>query len=139
VGYTWPQLSGFSKYVTDNYFDGKFPIKYWNQFLTIGNRTNNHVEGYNNKLKKWIGAKAPNIFKAIGIFQQAEVDSALKFERAKSTDLKVSRPPPRRHLDIEKEAKLKMAQDLLKKGSITLDVYIDTIVAFYDFFRKPAK
>ena len=56
---TFAELDEFSKYIVDNYFEGNFPMKYWNHFLTVGNRTNNHVEGYNLKLRKWIGAKAP--------------------------------------------------------------------------------
>ena len=60
--YKYKKLQGFTEYVINNYFEGSFPQKYWNHFLTIGNRTNNHVEGYNLKLKKFIGAKSPNIF-----------------------------------------------------------------------------
>ena len=34
-----------------NTIEGSFPQKYWNHFLTLSNRTNNHVEGFNLKLK----------------------------------------------------------------------------------------
>ena len=134
---TFAKLDGFCKYIVDNYFEGSFPMKYWNHFLTVGNRTNNHVEGYNLKLRKWIGAKSPNIYKAINLFQKEEVNSSFLYERANSSNPKVNRPPPRKHLDIAKEEKLQVFKDLLKEGAITLEVYIEKILAFYDFYRKP--
>ena len=75
----YAKIQGFTEYVLNTYFEGSFPLHVWNHFLTIGNRTNNHVEGYNVKLKKFIGAKAPNIFKAIEVFQKEKVNSALKY------------------------------------------------------------
>ncbi len=47
----------------------------WCQFETVGNKTNNHLEGYNNKLKNFVGAKAINIFKAVKVFQEEKVDA----------------------------------------------------------------
>ena len=134
---TYPKIEGFAKYIIDNYFEGSFPMKCWNHFLTVGNRTNNHVEGYNLKLKKWIVAKSPNIFKAIKFFQKEELNSALKYARANSDDPKINKPPHRKHLNLEKEANLNLCKDLLKDGSISLEVYIEKTVAFYDFYRKP--
>ena len=107
--------------------------------MTVGNRTNNHVEGYNLRLKKFILSKAPNIYKAIEVFQKEEVNSALKYERANNPDPKINKPPYRRHLDIAKEAELKICQSLLKEGSISLEVYAEKVIGFYEFYRKPEK
>ena len=137
--YKYKKIEGFTEYVLNNYFEGNFLIKYWNHFLTVGNRTNNHVEAYNLRLKKFILSKAPNIFKAIEVFQKEEVNSALKFERANNPDPKINKPPYRRHLDIAKEAELKMCQSLLKEGAISLEVYVEKVISFYEFYRKPEK
>ena len=75
-------------------------------FETVGNKTNNHLEGYNKKLKNFIGANAPNIYKAVKVFQEEEVDAALKYNRALSQDTVIRRPPRRAHLDVTKETKL---------------------------------
>ena len=32
---------------------------------------------------------------------------------------------------------MQVFKDLLKEGEITLEVYIEKILAFYDFYRKP--
>jgi len=38
-------------FLVDNYFEGSFPIELWNHYETVGPRTNNDLEVYNNKLK----------------------------------------------------------------------------------------
>jgi hypothetical protein len=53
----YPQLTKFVEYIIDNYFEGSFPVTMWNHFHTVGNRTNNHLEGYNKKLKNFFSVK----------------------------------------------------------------------------------
>ena len=44
-------------YFIRTYLEGScFPVSFWNHFKTEGPRTNNNVEGYNNKLKVFVGA-----------------------------------------------------------------------------------
>ena len=70
------------------------------------------------------------------VFQEEEVDAALKYNRALSPDSVVSRPPRRAHLDLTKETKLKTYMELLREDSITLSKYVEKIVSFYDFNRE---
>ena len=52
----------FIKYVIDNYLEGNdFPLELWNH-VDSDERTNNRVEGFNNKLKKYCGAAEPFLF-----------------------------------------------------------------------------
>ena len=132
----FPKLTDFVEYIIENYFEGSFPKTMWCHFETVGNKTNNHLEGYNKKLRNFVGAKAPNIFKAVKVFQEEEVDAALKYNRALSPDSVVSRPPRRAHLDLTKETKLKTYMELLREDSITLSKYVEKIVSFYDFNRE---
>ena len=108
----------------------------WCHFETVGNKTNNHLEGYNKKLKNFIGANAPNIYKAVKVFQEEEVDAALKYNRALSQDTVISRPPRRAHLHVTKDTKLNTYIELLRENSITLNKYVEKIVSFYDFNRE---
>jgi hypothetical protein len=41
----------------------------WNHFETTGNRTNNRVEGDNNRKKLFCGSANPNIDKAVGLLR----------------------------------------------------------------------
>ena len=131
----YPKISNFTEYIVNTYFAGNFPTNLWNHYSTIGNRTNNHVEAYNLRLKKWLSAKSPNIYKAVEVLQREEVNSALRYQRANSEDSKVNKPPYRNHLDIKKEAQLNICKDLLRENSISLDIYIEKILNFYDFNR----
>jgi hypothetical protein len=56
----------FMDYLVSTYFEGNYPVQMWNHFETDGTpRTNNNLEGYNNKLNKQIFIAHPDIFKAI--------------------------------------------------------------------------
>ena len=131
----YPQLTKFVEYIIDNYFEGSFPVTMWNHFHTVGNRTNNHLEGYNKKLKNFFGAKSPNIFKSIQHFQLEEANAALRYFRADNEDSNINRPPRRAHLDLVKEAKLVTLAELYKDGVITYNVFVDKVINFYDFNR----
>ena len=63
------KMEEFLDYFVNNYFEGSFPIDLWNHYNTVGPRTNNNLEGYNNKLKLHVSRAHPNIFKSIEIFQ----------------------------------------------------------------------
>ncbi|CAF1004023.1 unnamed protein product, partial [Brachionus calyciflorus] len=47
-------LENFVAYFVDTWFEGGFDTEIWNHAKTIGPRTNNHVEGFHNRLNKWI-------------------------------------------------------------------------------------
>ena len=62
------RIDELTDYFVDNYFEGIFPMELWNHFLTTGEpRTNNHLEGYNLKLKNCVVSSHPDIFTAIKI------------------------------------------------------------------------
>ena len=64
-------MEQFCEYLTNNWFDDdcKFPINLWNHYNNRGPRTNNHIEGYNLKMKKMLGSH-PNIWKFISKIKQ---------------------------------------------------------------------
>lgn len=41
----------------------------WNHYDNNGDRTNNHLEGYNLMMKKFCGAANPNIDKAVDLLR----------------------------------------------------------------------
>ena len=86
-----------------------------------------------------MGAKSPNIFKSVHLFQQEELNATLKFLRTDDPDGNVNRPPRRAHLDIVKEAKIKTLMDLVKEKELTLEAYVEKVISFYDFNRDKLK
>jgi hypothetical protein len=55
----------------------------WNHWDNHDERTNNRVEGDNNKMKNFCGAADPNIDKAAGLLQMYELDARDKYLNAK--------------------------------------------------------
>ena len=93
------------------------------------------MEGYNHKLKNFIGAKAPNIFKSVKFFQDEGANAALRYHRANRFNKNTSRPPRRAHLDIEKESKLEELTSLYKDHYITYEIFVERVINFYYFNR----
>jgi len=129
------KIDQFVNYFNETYLlSSIFPIKLWNHYATTGPRTNNHVEGYNNKLKCFVGAAKPNIFKIVSIFKNEETNSDKKFRKATADP--PSKPPPRDTYYADKDVKLKIFKDLFANGGITLDTYWMNISALYEFKKK---
>lgn len=125
-------IDKFLDYFTKTYFEGTLSIDIWNHYDTVGTpKTNNNVEGYNKKLKNYVGAAHPNIYSCITTFKKEEVSACAKYKKA--LDGGSLKPPYRRKLDVDKEGKLKIFRSLLEKKHITLDVYISNIIESYDF------
>jgi len=124
------KIEEFLAYFTDYYFEGVMNMEIWNHYETVDRpRTNNNVEGHNSKLKKYVGAAKPNIFKAINVFQQEEVNSTLKYTQA----LAGANIPGRRKLDVDKDGHLRTFKTLFLNKDITLEVYIRNIIELYSF------
>ena len=129
------KIDQFVNYFNETYLlSSIFPIKLWKHYATTGPRTNNHVEGYNNKLKCFVGAAKPNIFKIVSIFKNEETNSDKKFRKATADP--PSKPPPRDTYYADKDVKLKIFKDLFADGGITLDTYWMNISALYEFKKK---
>ena len=70
-----------------------FPIIMWNHFDNDDDRTNNDVEGDNNKMKLFCGAAQPNISKAVKLLRQYETTAHDKYKNAQKQN---ARPPVRK-------------------------------------------
>ena len=78
----FPQLQLYLDYLTTIYVDDDalFSVHVWNQYRPEGPRTNNHVEGYNSKLNKFI-AKHPNIWEFIEKIQSEETNTRCNYTK----------------------------------------------------------
>jgi hypothetical protein len=96
--------------------DSQYPKMMWNHFDTQFERTNNKVEGDNNKMKLFCGAANPCIDKAIGLLQTYEAISADKYFNAKKS---CAKPPYQRPDQLARDANLKQIKEMLNDGHIT--------------------
>jgi hypothetical protein len=128
-----PRIDEFMEYILHTYFEGEFPVDMWNHFDNQAKpRTNNSLEAYNLKLKKFIKVSHPNIYLAVGALQAEEVDAGTEYHRA----LNGEKPGPRRKLYVTKDGAYGAYKDLLLAGEITIDVYMRRIVAMLVINKK---
>jgi hypothetical protein len=118
-----PNVDKFLDYFVGTYFEGSFPIELWNHFETKGPRTNNHLEGYNLRLKKCVGTAHPDVFKAIRILQNEEAGSSINYYKSQNGE----RAPYRRNKEIEKDGKINTLKAMYLDGDITLEVYFKRV------------
>ena len=100
-----------------------FPVDTWNHFSNPDDRTNNRVESYNLKMRKFVGAAQPEINKAVNAPIGFEMTATNTYLRAK---LKDARANPSRREWHDREVILKgSSAGKFKHG---LSDYIEEIV-----------
>ena len=98
----------------------------WNHYDTIGNgpKTNNNLEGYNSRLRKFIGSANPNIFKAITVLQNEDLNASVKYHRVEKEEDET----PRNKLSLGNDEMLNTFKKMFQKDEITLQVFINRII-----------
>ena len=122
----------FTTYIYNNYasITTGFKTSMWNH-STVGPRTNNNVEGYNLRLKKFFNCASPDIFKTIEKFREEEVNTMLK-HTTMVKDPKYKPPQPKQYYAI-KESNFLLLKDLYSSNQLTLDVYYTRVLQTYEF------
>jgi hypothetical protein len=121
----------FKNYFINTYVEGYFLKIMWNHFETIEVRTNNNVEGDNLKMKCYCGAANPNMDKAVKLLKTFETTKEATYKNAKKSTAKLSYKRPE-----DRDTKFKQLKDLLKVGTISLEVYINKILDIHKFEPK---
>jgi len=65
-----PDTTTFTDYVTEHWVESH--IFLWNHYLTEGSSTTNHLEGWNNKIKKKVRHAYTNIYEIIDLLQTTQ-------------------------------------------------------------------
>ncbi|KAK3094472.1 hypothetical protein FSP39_002187, partial [Pinctada imbricata] len=88
-------------YVAETWMEGRLSPETWNHFSTNGPRTNNHLEGWHNKLKKRVGASHPHIYKLINIFQKEQAANEVKM--VQYTSVGTRRKMSKKYRDVDEK------------------------------------
>ncbi|CAF1124381.1 unnamed protein product, partial [Brachionus calyciflorus] len=124
------RLEKFMTYFVEKYYEGPtFNCEMWNHYETDGYpRTNNNLEGYNNKLSNQLSVAHPYIFKSISKFKEEETDAALKFYRAINNE----KAPQRRKLNIINDTFLNNHRQMLRDEEISIDTYTKYVSMLFE-------
>ena len=119
----YAEVEAFADYVLENYIDTLiFPIHMWNHFEE-NDRTNNPVEGYHSKLKKFL-RHHPNIWVFIKKIQSEESVATLKYLRIKDGSF-ISRN--RNTKDLQRDLFIQNLKVKYLRGEITLMEYLTDV------------
>jgi len=111
----------------------RFPLLMWNHYDNHDERTNNRVEGDNNKMKHFCGAAHPKIDKCVALLKQYETTAKDKYNYAKKES---ARAPPQA-LDVAtRDTNFRQARRFHRQGIISLTDYIKQIINLYKFEPK---
>ena len=111
----------------------RYPKSMWSHWDNHGDRTNNRVEGDNNRMKLFCGAADPKIDKAIGLLQQYETTVKHKYMNSKKSTAKA---PPQRGDDAIRDANFRQARRFHRDGMISFADYYKQILDIFKFEPK---
>ena len=88
------KMDEFVAYFEETWLVGNFAPQVWNVFSTDSSspRTNNHLEGWHNKLKQIARKAHPNVFELVEIFKQEQSDTEVSIAQ-----LDTGSQPPKRN------------------------------------------
>ena len=122
-------IDALCDYFSNTWLNGNFPLPSWNHYSTNGPRTNNHVEGWHNKLNSAAGKAHPNVFELVELFrnEQAMTEVTLQQLAAGGATRK------RERCYRIKDRAIKRVQQKFEAGTYSIDEYIDQISKWMGF------
>ncbi len=97
-----------------------FTLSQWNGFESESNRTNNHLEGWHNRLKRVAGKPHPNIYEFVEVIQKEQTSTEVSLTQLAAG----ARPPRRVQRAINRDRKIKELKERFERNSITLHEFV---------------
>ena len=107
-------------YFETTWIAGTFHTSEWNLYEIEGPRTNNHLEGWHNRLRRVVGKSHPNIFECVEVFQREQVSTEVSIQQLAAG----ARPPHRKKKAIEKNQHIKELNERFSSNVISLSDYV---------------
>ena len=104
---------------------GSYPLPLWNVFESGSIRTNNHVEGWHNRLKNIVGKTHPNVFKIVETFKKEQALTEVTMAQFAAG----AAPPRQARKVIQKDCKIEELKPRFSSNSITLEEYLSGVSA----------
>ena len=122
------KIEQFCTYFVNTWFEGRFPVHLWNHSTTVGPRTNNHVEGFHNKLNTWAGRRKPDVMSVIGVFVLLDSASTDAYQKR----LQGARVQARSNKLVEKDEKISNMVKLLDDNAISISRFLYSVSFLVD-------
>ena len=81
------KMKNYSDYFDQNWMNGQFKPCMWNYFAHSGPRTNNHLEGWHNRLKRIARKGHPNFYEVLELFQKEQAATEVTISQLQAIGL----------------------------------------------------
>jgi len=121
------KMNEFVAYFEETWLVGNFAPRIWNTFSSDASspRTNNHLEGWHNMLKRIARKPHLNVFKLVEIFKQEQSDTEVSIAQLDTG----SQPPKRAKKSVDKHKKIEELKSRFSQDQISLEEYVRGISA----------
>ena len=126
------RVESFAIYIDQTWMNGNFRPRMWNYYAHTGPRTNNHLEGWHNRMKRILRKAHPNLYEILELFQREQADTEVAIQQLEVGGVR----KPKRKKVIRREDKIKSLADELTNGERDIDSYLTAIrhcVVSFDF------
>ena len=65
------KVQSYADYFDETWMNGQFRPRMWNYYAHSGPRTNNHLEGWHNRMKRIARKAHPNLYEVLELFQRS--------------------------------------------------------------------
>ena len=115
-----PRIDEFVDYFESTWITGIFTLQHWNVYENNSYRTNNHVEGWHDRLKRVVGKSHPNIYEFIEVIQREQSSTEIAM-----LQLQAGAQPPRKGTRaITRDCKIKELKDRFAQNSVSLTDFV---------------
>ena len=113
----------FTHYFEETWLNGQYHIFGWCVYSTEGPRTNNHVEGWHNKITRLAGKSHPNIYELVDLFKTEQAATEVTLRQLEAGGVLA----PTRKAYRTKEIRLKTTQQKFTNDEYSLEQYITAV------------
>ena len=126
------QVESYATYIDQTWINGRFRPRMWNYFAHSGPRTNNHLEGWHNRMKRISRKAHPNLYEILELFQREQAATEVTIHQLEAGGVH----KPKQKKVIQREEKIKSLAEELTNGDRDIDSYLTAIrhcVVSFDF------
>ena len=126
------RVKEYVEYFDKTWMDGQFRLRMWNHYAQTGPRTNNHLEGWHNRLKRLSRKAHPNLYEVLELFQREEAASSVTITQLEAGGVRKAK----RRKVVQREERIQALWTELEAGERNLDSYITAVrhcVVSFDF------
>ena len=114
------RVAQFKHYFEETWLNGHYHISEWCVWGDDGPRTNNHVEGWHDKINRPAGKSHPNIYELVELFKAEQAVTEVTLRQLEAGGVVA----PTRRVFRLKEKRLRTIQEKFANNEYTLDEYI---------------